>query len=170
MSTLYYSKTCTNCLEFLKKLREENMLRIFDEYFCTDNRNPSTFPKWLHSVPTIVVPEANKPLIGDDAFAWLTFKLNKKYKDDELGTINQHGGNFVDLNQDPTDINLDSSSYISINNIDKPIKPNSNVVAQYNKAGSTDVSKRYEQLQQERSSFMSNQKGPQPSQPNFSFK
>ena len=170
MPTLYYSKTCVNCLEFLKKLKEENMLRNFDEFFCTDGRNPKTFPKWLHSVPTIVVAEANKPLIGEDAFAWLTFKLNQKYKKHELGTINENQGNFVDLNQDPTDINLDSSNYISINNIDKPIRPSDDTAKHFNQANAMDVSKRYEQLQQQRSQFMSSQQTSAPQQPKFTFK
>lgn len=170
MSTLYYSKGNINCLEFLKKLKQENMLKVFDEYFCIDGRDPKTFPKWLHSIPTIIVPESDKPLIGEDAFAWLTFKLNQKYKQAELGTINQNQGNFVNLNTDPADINLDSADYISIHNIDKPIKPSDQDVAKYRRAETMDVAQRLEQYQQERSNFSSHQKGSQPQAPNFSFK
>lgn len=165
MATLYYSKACSNCMDFLKKLREESMLKLFDEYFCIDNRNPKTFPQWLHSVPTIVVPEADQPLVGDDAFAWLTYKLNQKYQINELGTLNQNGGDYVDLTKDPTEINLDSDQYISINNIDKPIRPQD--TQKFMQAESMDVQKRMEQLQQERSTFMSQQKGATPQQPNF---
>ena len=89
MSVLFYSKNCKNSLEFLKKLKEENMLNFFDEFFCVDQRK--TLPPFLHSVPTIIVPEADKPLVGEDAFAWLTFKLDLKYKKSELGTLEKIG-------------------------------------------------------------------------------
>ena len=165
MSILFYSKSCPNCLDFLKTLKEENMLKLFDEYFCVDKR--TNLPQFLHSIPTIIVGDSNKPLVGDDAFAWLTYKLNQKYKKAELGTIDNGGGNFVDLTKDPNDLVLDSDQYISINNIDKPLKPDMTTTSKYNNAETMDVQKRMEMIQQERSQFMSNQQGPPPQTPNF---
>ena len=163
MSILYYSRHCENCRDFIYKLKNEGMDILFDEFFCTDNRRQ--LPPFLHSVPTIIVPDSDKPLVGDDAFAWLTFKLNQKYKRNELGTLDK-GGDYVDLTQDPNEISLDSENYISINNIDKPIKPIQD--SKYLNAESMDVNKRLEALQEQRSQFASSQKGQAPSQPNFS--
>lgn len=162
MSVLFYSKGCSNCLDFLKKLKEENMLKYFDEYFCVDGR--TNLPPFLHSIPTIIVEDSDKPLVGDDAFGWLTYKLDQKYKESELGTLDQgFGTDFVNLNSDPTDINLDSADYISIHNIDKPLKPE---MTTKNFDGQ-DVNKQFEQLQQQRSQLLQEQKGPAPQTPNF---
>ena len=163
MAILYYSKSSSKCLDFLKQLKTEGMFSLFDEYFCIDNRNLSRYP-WLKSVPTIIVPESQEPLVDDDAFAWLSYKLNQKYKKDEIGTL-QSADNFVDLNQDPNDIRLDTDSYISINNIDKPLKPQQS--SKFSNAESMDVNKRLEALQQERSHFASQQKGSTPMKPKF---
>lgn len=141
------------------------MLKKFDEFFCVDGR--SNLPQFLHAVPTIIVSDSDKPLVGDDAFAWLTYKLNQKYKEDELGTLDTGGGDFVDLNQDPNDLPLDSANYISINNIDKPLKPDERTTKKYRNAESMDLNRRMEMLEQERSQFMSKQQGPQPRTPNF---
>jgi hypothetical protein len=165
MSVLFYSKSCPNCLEFLTKLREENMFGLFDELFCVDGRQQ--LPEFLHAIPTIIVPDSDKPLVGDDAFSWLTFKLNQKYKINELGTI-QTPSNFVDLTKDPNDLVLDSENYISIDNIDKPLKPlQQSTERLFQNAESMDVAQRLEMLQQERANFMSSQQGPPPPKPNF---
>ena len=154
MSVIFYSKNCSNCLEFLKKLKDEQMLNHFDEFFCVDNRN--VLPTFLHSIPTIIVPDSDKPLVGDDAFAWLTYKMSIKYKKSELGTLDAINSNsFCDITKDPTDINLDSVNYISIENIDKPIKPQINTNINNT---SMDVNKRFEELQQQRSLLLQEQK------------
>lgn len=163
MSRIFYSKNCPNCLEFLKKLREENMLDYFEEFFCIDNRK--NLPPFLHHIPTIIVEDANKPLVGDDAFAWLNFKIDEKYKVQELGTLDGGGdNNFCDLTKDATDINLDSSSYISIHNIDKPLKPE--MTGKFAEQ-SGDLTKQMDILQQERAQLLNDQKGPAPQTPNF---
>lgn len=160
MSVFFYSKNCSNCLDFFKKLKEEDMLKYFDEYFCVDGRQ--TLPTFLHSIPTIIVEDADTPLVGDDAFGWLKYKLDEKYKKSELGTLDS-GLNFVSLDSDPSNINLDSADYISIHNIDKPLKPD---MASTNFDGQ-DVNKQFEELQQERSQLLQEQKGPIPKTPNF---
>lgn len=164
MSVLFYSKNCKNCLEFLKKLKEENMLKYFEEYFCIDGKR--SLPPFLHSVPTIIVSDSEKPLVGDDAFNWLTFKMDQKYKSQELGSFGDGGGNFVNIG-DPNNINLDSTEFISIENIDKPIKPDYNTQEKFNNAETMNVAKRMEIIQQERAQFASSQKGITPQQPNF---
>lgn len=165
MSVLFYSRKCPNCLELLKKLREEQMLEIFDELFLVDGRKQ--LPPWLTAVPTIIVPDSNKPLVGDDAFSWVTYKLNQKYKQEELGTLNSGGGDYVDLTKDPNDINLDTGDYISINNIDKPIKPNMEEQGKLYQNEGMDFQKRLNILEQERAQFNQNQTGTAPPQPNF---
>lgn len=163
MSVIFYSKNCTNCLEFLKKLKEEDMLNFFDEFFCIDGR--TSLPQFLHHIPTIIVPDADKPLVGDDAFAWLHYILDQKYKVKELGTLDGGGANnFCDLTKDPLDINLDSDKYISIHNIDKPIKPEMSSKFQ---ESSGDLTKQFDRLQQERNQLLNEQKGPPPPTPDF---
>ena len=164
MSTLYYSRYSPQCAKFLKKLKSENMLKMFDQYFCIDNRNNNELPPWLVGQKlVIVVPESDKPLFGNEVFTWLTYKLNEKYKERELGTLNQNDGNFVSLNKHPDDITLDSENYISIHNIDKPIKPE----GKFQNAETMDVAKRMEIMEQERAQLMNQQKGQAPRQPNF---
>lgn len=163
MSVIFYSKNCANCLEFLKKLREENMLKDFDEFFCIDGR--TALPQFLHHIPTIIVPNSEKPLVGDDAFAWLNFQISEKFKSQELGTLNSiSSNNFCDLTKDPLDIDLDSTSYISIQNIDKPLKPEATGKFADN---SGDLVKQMDRLQQERAQLLNEQKGPAPQTPNF---
>ena len=163
MSVIFYSKNCTNCAEFLKKLKEENMLNYFEEFFCIDGRGKN-IPPFLTHTPTIIVEDSVKPLVGDDAFAWLNFQLNEKYKLKELGTIDGcSADNFCDLTKDPTDINLDTTDYISIHNIDKPIKPE--ITKKYN--DDSDVNAQFERLQQQRGELLNQQKGPPPQTPNF---
>ena len=170
MSTIYFSRFSPDASEFFKKLKSENMHKMFDQYFCLDNRDPREIPHWLKNQKlVIVVPEHDKPLYNKDVFTWLNYKLNQKYKQQELGTLNQDDGNYVSLNKDPNDITLDTGDYISINNIDKPLKPESqSATRQFNQAESMDVSQRLEALQQERANFMQAQKGQPPQQtPNF---
>lgn len=162
MSVIFYSKSCSNCLEFLKKLKEENLLNYFDEYFCIDGR--TVLPQFLHHVPTIIVNDADKPLVGDDAFSWLLFKINEKYKKQELGTLDFGGDNFCDLTKDPNDINLDSDKFISIENIDKPIVPQ--MTGKYSE-DSGDIIQQMDKLQLERNKLLNEQKGSAPQTPNF---
>ena len=166
MSILYFSKNCPNSAEFLKRLKEENMLGAFDEYFCIDNQR--NLPNFLHSVPTIVVPESpTKPLIGDDVFAWLNYKLNQKYKQQELVTLDETiGDNFCSLDNDPENINCDSGNYISIENIGRPIKPDVDIT----NIDNASFDKRLKQLEMERSNFNQAQgQQQQPRRPNFQY-
>ena len=165
MSILFFSKNCPNCREFLHKLKEENMHdTIFDELFCIDGRND--LPAFLHSVPTIIVPESpGKPLVGDDVFAWLNYKLDQKYKQTPLVTLNEsNGNNFCSLESDPDNLNCDSGNYISIDNIGRPIKPDIDTSNMDNAS----FDKRLKQLEMERSNFnQSQQTQQQPRRPNF---
>lgn len=161
MSVIFYSRNCVNCRDLLKRLKEADMLNYFDNFFCIDNRE--TLPNFLHSVPTIIVSDSDKPLVGDDAFSWLSYKLDQKLKKQELGTLDNSGAaNFCDLTKDPNDITLDTVNYISVDNIGQSLKPEMN----YN-PDSMDVTKQYERIQQERADLLKQQQGPPPPTPNF---
>ena len=167
MSKLYFSKNCPNCKDLLLKLREENMHNTaFDKLICIEYE--PNLPSFLHSVPTAIVPESpDKPLVGDDVFAWLNYKLNEKYKQNQLVTLDETvGDNFCSLNNDPENLNCDSGNYISIENIGRPIKPDIDVSNMDNAS----FDKRLKQLEMERSNFNQSQgQQQQPRRPNFQY-
>jgi len=64
---LYYSNYCINCKEFMNILCKNP---IYSE-FVKINVSNTSFPSFVKSVPTIVVPKIGRPLIGEEVFKWL---------------------------------------------------------------------------------------------------
>jgi hypothetical protein len=70
---LFYSIDCNYSKLIIKKLHDENMLNQFK---LIDIAKIKDIPKIITSVPTIIVKDVNKPLIGIHAFNWIE---NTKY-------------------------------------------------------------------------------------------
>ena len=75
-NTIFYSKYCSHCLDFIRKLKSENLLDIFTRRICIDGQ--SNLPSFLKEVPTIIVGDYDEPISGDYAFKWIEFKNTKK--------------------------------------------------------------------------------------------
>lgn len=69
INVIFYSRKCQSCMDLLKLLENENLLGSF-VLFCVDGRL-SEVPSHISSVPTMVVSNVNKPLIGNETFEWI---------------------------------------------------------------------------------------------------
>ena len=65
---LFFSERCRHSEKFYNLLRQHGKLHLF-RLVCVDNLR--RIPKGITSVPTIIVPGYNVPLVGDDVFNWL---------------------------------------------------------------------------------------------------
>lgn len=73
---LYYSNYCINCKEFINILCKNPIYSSFKK-INVSNKNVS-FPSFVKSVPTILVPKVKKPLVGKEVFEWLENLSSKK--------------------------------------------------------------------------------------------
>ena len=78
---LYYSTQCSHSLELINDLKENELINEIN-IVCIDNKNIK-LPSFLKSVPTLVVEEADIPLVGEDAFKWIKWKIDKKVQKEE---------------------------------------------------------------------------------------
>lgn len=70
---LFYSLDCKHSKLILQKLQDENMINDFK---LIDIKKIKVLPKIITSVPTIIVKDINRPLVGMHAFNWIE---NTKY-------------------------------------------------------------------------------------------
>jgi hypothetical protein len=118
-NTLFYSKYCKHCKQFLTILKSEGMLDEFGRYICIDYE--SKLPPFVKLVPTILVEDYDKPLSGEKAFKWISFKSKKRTiqneKNNNMQVINKPGeiGGFDSGNDFVTINSMESGSMQSIN-------------------------------------------------------
>ena len=74
---LYYSNYCINCKEFINILCKNSIYSNFKKINVSVNRN---YPSIIKSVPTIIVPNIERPLIGEEVFQWLEHFSSKRTK------------------------------------------------------------------------------------------
>jgi hypothetical protein len=98
-NTIFYSKYCRHCLDFIRKLKSENLLDLFSRRICIDRQN--NLPSFLKEVPTIIVDDYDEPISGDYAFKWIDFKNTKKaekeVKESGIESFDIQGGAFDDF-------------------------------------------------------------------------
>jgi len=70
INIIFYSKKCKDCCNLLNILQNENMISYF-RLFCVDD-NMNKVPIEITYVPTMIVSTINKPLVGKEAFEWVT--------------------------------------------------------------------------------------------------
>jgi len=85
-NVLYYSIQCTHSQELIKELKEHKLIDSIKPV-CIDNINVR-IPPFLKEVPTLVVTDSKNPLVGEDAFKWIKWKVDIKVKEEEknIGT------------------------------------------------------------------------------------
>lgn len=80
---LYYSNYCINCKEFMNILCKNSIYSKFVKI----NVSNTSFPSFVKSVPTIVVPKVARPLIGEEVFKWLEDLSENKLQSEKEGII-----------------------------------------------------------------------------------
>ena len=86
-STLFYSKYCGHCKNFIMELKKEDLMSSFQNYICVDKgRN---LPEFVKQVPCILVTDHDEPLLGNKAFAWINFmKMKRSEKIESENNVN----------------------------------------------------------------------------------
>lgn len=69
INVIFYSRKCNNCKNLLNLLKNENLLGYF-VLFCVDGRL-NEIPSHITVVPTMIVSNVNKPLVGAETFNWV---------------------------------------------------------------------------------------------------
>ena len=64
---LFYSNNCPHCQEFIQLIQNSKFHNQFRK-LCVENM--ARIPNGIHEVPTIIVPNYNIPLSGDNVFKW----------------------------------------------------------------------------------------------------
>ena len=73
---VYYSNYCLNSKEFINILCKTPVYNKFIKVNVSDaNVN---IPPFVKSVPTIIVPNVNRPLVGEEVFKWLDETSEKR--------------------------------------------------------------------------------------------
>lgn len=80
-NTLFYSKYCNHCKNFILQLKANKLLSYFPKKICIDDpRYRNNLPPFLKEVPTIIVDDYDKPIASDIAFKWVTYKVKEMNK------------------------------------------------------------------------------------------
>lgn len=100
INIIFYSRNCYTCQNLIKVLQNENLLSFFKLY-CVDNRL-NQLPVHIKMVPTMIVTNVNRPLVGKETFEWI-----KKVKFIRQQVVNQkiRQNNFAKMNKDPIGFN-----------------------------------------------------------------
>ena len=101
-NTLFYSKHCNHCKDFIVKLKQRGLLDMFTKKICIEDprtgRMRRNLPPFLKEVPTILVEDYDTPLASDMAFKWIEFKKKQVVEEETGGQGIQDydisGGNF----------------------------------------------------------------------------
>jgi len=81
---LYYSNYCINCKEFINILCKSPLYSQFTKINVSSN---TSFPNFVKSVPTIVVPNIQRPLVGEEVFKWLEEQSTRRVQNEDRGII-----------------------------------------------------------------------------------
>lgn len=64
---LFYSKRCSHCSQFIQELYKSGIFNQIEK-LCIEEIK---VPKGINSVPTLIVPQYQRPLVGNECFAWI---------------------------------------------------------------------------------------------------
>ena len=78
-NTLFYSRHCQHCKNFILQLKNNDLLNYFTKKICVDDPQiRRRLPKYVKEVPTIIVEDYDKPLGADFSFKWIVFKIKER--------------------------------------------------------------------------------------------
>ena len=75
---LFYIEQCQHSNEFIRMIQNTQLNDLFVKISIHDKS--ITLPPKLKSVPTIIVPNINRPLTGNDVFSWLEQNVSQFIK------------------------------------------------------------------------------------------
>lgn len=111
---VYYSNYCLNCKEFINILCKTPVYNKFTKVNVSEiNVN---IPPFVKSVPTIIVPNINRPLVGEEVFKWLDESSEKRINNIEQAINPYH--------PDEMDNMGDNYSYLDFNDTEQPMEHN----------------------------------------------
>ena len=166
---IYYSNFCDNSKDLLKELTEKSLLNNFEK-ICVDDITKLNIklPHFLTAVPTILVPDYSKPLIGVDAFKWIKWKLKQlnqgetnlnPYEDDYFSN------SFSSISSSNT-ASASNSNFTSLDNNDKIINQSQDELKNYASTVVNNLEQNYEKLIQDRNYIHQQPQQPQQSKLN----
>jgi multidrug efflux pump subunit AcrB len=107
---LYYSNFCINSKEFIGTLSKSPLYSKFTKINVSSN----SYPSIIKSVPTIIVPKHQKPLVGIEVFSW----LEKQSEEKEI-----HTKQGINAYSNEMDSNFgDSYSYLGSSDTNQPME------------------------------------------------
>ena len=106
---LFYSNKCKFCKQIIYLINETDDIKSY-KLICIDN-NSSNFP-YIQRVPTLLVSEYKKPIVGINAFNWIKSK-NQFNKNTNNINLNPNSN----LNPDLNSLLYDNSNKLKGNNI-----------------------------------------------------
>ena len=112
---LYYSNFCINCKDFMNILCKAPIYNKFTKINVSEGT--VNIPPFIKSVPTILVPNSSKPLVGEEVFKWLEEISEQRMNGKDQSIIPYH--------PDEMDGVLgDNYSYLDIKDTDQPMEHN----------------------------------------------
>lgn len=90
---LFYSKYCNHSKDFFSKLLKTDYNNKFVK-ICVDNKNYK-IPSFIKTVPTIIVPQSNTPLTGNNVFNWLDSVTSQNNNNSNSQNFKQNSNNEV---------------------------------------------------------------------------
>lgn len=112
---LYYSNFCINCKDFMNILCKAPIYNKFTKINVSEGT--VNIPPFIKSVPTILVPNSSKPLVGEEVFKWLEEISEQRMNGKDQSIIPYH--------PDEMDGVLgDNYSYLDVKDTDQPMEHN----------------------------------------------
>jgi len=155
-STLFYSKYCNHCKDFIIELKKEELISSFDNYICVDKRR--NLPDFVIQVPCILIKDHEEPLLGSKAFAWINFMKMKKIEKIESENnvnafdFNNSFDNFDKIEHDGKEDKqcISSDNCQLLNMIESPLLSEKDKKELLLKFDNKDVKSRYDELESAR--------------------
>ena len=164
-NTLFYSKHCKHCKDFILKLKSRGLLDLFTKKICIEDprtgRMRRNLPPFLKEVPTILVDDYDQPLSSDMAFKWIEFKKKQVVEEETggtgiqdydtgsmFGTIGDNGSAYSGLGDSNA---LKKDGHSSVMYQESLLPPNMMQAASESNGANGDFDKRLEKLQMSRS-------------------
>lgn len=109
---LYYSDFCVHSKKFLQQLVKTPLYEKFEKINVSEGTH--MIPPYVRKVPTIEVPGAERPLVGEEVFGWLD-----KISEQTVGTSNEIKP-FMP-NEMGSDIG-NNYSYLDVEDVEQPME------------------------------------------------
>jgi len=88
--TLFYSKFCPYSSAILQYIKSYHLYELFDAIICVDNRMNNgikiNLPNYVASVPTLITPEYDIPLIDSNVMIWLKNIVKNKLQKPKMNS------------------------------------------------------------------------------------